>query len=138
MKKQLAFIGLGVMGYPMAGHLANSGHNVVVFNRTFDKDDKWSAEYPGRVAKTAAEAARSSDVVFICVGNDEDVEMLLTSEQGVLAGLAPKGIVVDHTTTSATLAVAMHEELKKIGCSYLDAPVSAGEVGAQQGALPIM
>ena len=138
MKRQLAFIGLGVMGYPMAGHLANSGHNVVVFNRTFDKAEKWSAEYPGRVAKTAAEAARSSDVVFICVGNDEDVEMLLTSEQGVLAGLAPKGIVVDHTTTSATLAVAMHEELKKIGCSYLDAPVSGGELGAQKGALTIM
>ena len=124
MKQQLAFIGLGVMGYPMAGHLANSGHNVVVFNRTFDKAEKWSKEYPGRVAKTAAEAAQSSDVVFICVGNDQDVEMLLKSEQGVLAVLAPKGIVVDHTTTSATLAVIMHEELKKIGCSYLDAPVS--------------
>ena len=138
MKQQLAFIGLGVMGYPMAGHLANSGHNVVVFNRTFNKAEKWSEEYPGRVAETAAEAAKSSDVVFICVGNDEDVEMLLTSEQGVLAGLAPKGIVVDHTTTSATLAVAMHEELKKIGCSYLDAPVSGGELGAQKGALTIM
>ncbi len=138
MKRQLAFIGLGVMGYPMAGHLANFGHNVVVFNRTLDKAEKWSAEYPGRVAKTAAEAARSSDVVFICVGNDEDVEMLLTSEQGILTDLAPKGIVVDHTTTSATLAVAMHEELKKISCSYLDAPVSGGELGAQKGALTIM
>ena len=138
MKQQLAFIGLGVMGYPMAGHLANFGHNVVVFNRTLDKAEKWSAEYPGRVAKTAAEAARSSDVVFICVGNDEDVEMLLTSEQGILTDLAPKGIVVDHTTTSATLAVAMHEELKKISCSYLDAPVSGGELGAQKGALTIM
>ena len=138
MKQQLAFIGLGVMGYPMAGHLANSGHNVVVFNRTFDKAEKWSKEYPGRVAKTAAEAAQSSDVVFICVGNDQDVEMLLKSEQGVLAVLAPKGIVVDHTTTSATLAVTMHEELKKIGCSYLDAPVSGGELGAQKGVLTIM
>ena len=138
MKQQLAFIGLGVMGYPMAGHLANSGHNVVVFNRTFDKAEKWSKEYPGRVAKTAAEAAQSSDVVFICVGNDQDVEMLLKSEHGVLAVLAPKGIVVDHTTTSATLAVAMHEELKKIGCSYLDAPVSGGELGAQKGMLTIM
>jgi len=138
MKQQLAFIGLGVMGYPMAGHLANSGHNVVVFNRTFDKAEKWSKEYPGRVAKTAAEAAQSSDVVFICVGNDQDVEMLLKSEQGVLAVLAPKGIVVDHTTTSATLAVTMHEELKKIGCSYLDAPVSGGELGAQKGMLTIM
>ena len=84
------------------------------------------------------DAIINSDVVFICVGNDEDVEMLLTSEQGVLAGLAPKGIVVDHTTTSATLAVAMHEELKKIGCSYLDAPVSGGELGAQKGVLTIM
>ena len=126
------------MGYPMAGHLANFGHNVVVFNRTFNKAEKWSAEYPGRVAETVAEAAKSSDVVFICVGNDEDVEVLLTSEQGVLAGLAPKGIVVDHTTTSATLAVAMHEKLKKIGCSYLDSPVSGGELGAQKGALTIM
>ena len=138
MKQQLAFIGLGVMGYPMAGHLASSGHNVVVFNRTVKKAEKWATAYPGRVAETAAEAARSSDVVFICVGNDEDVESLLTSEQGVLAGLAPKGIVVDHTTTSAALAVAMHEELKKIGCSYLDAPVSGGELGAQKGALTIM
>jgi len=78
------------MGYPMAGHLANSGHNVVVFNRTFDKAEKWSAEYPGRVAKTAAEAARSSDVVFICVGNDEDVEMLLTSDKGFWLVLLPR------------------------------------------------
>ncbi len=138
MKQKVAFIGLGVMGYPMAGHLANAGYTVVVFNRSLEKTDKWSKTYPGTIAKTAAEAARASDIVFVCVGNDEDVQSLLCSEQGVLSGLAPEGIVVDHTTTSATLAVAMHEHSKKIGCFFLDAPVSGGELGAQKGALTIM
>ncbi len=126
------------MGYPMAGHLANSGYTVVVFNRSLEKTDKWSKTYPGTIAKTAAEAARASDIVFVCVGNDEDVESVLCSEHGVLTGLAPEGIVVDHTTTSATLAVAMHEHSKKIGCFFLDAPVSGGELGAQKGTLTIM
>ena len=126
------------MGYPMAGHLANAGYTVVVFNRSLEKTDKWSKTYPGTIAKTAAEAARASDIVFVCVGNDEDVESVLCSEHGVLTGLAPEGIVVDHTTTSATLAVAMHEHSKKIGCFFLDAPVSGGELGAQKGALTIM
>jgi 3-hydroxyisobutyrate dehydrogenase-like beta-hydroxyacid dehydrogenase len=138
MKQKVAFIGLGVMGYPMAGHLANAGYTVVVFNRSLEKTDKWSKTYPGTIAKTAAEAARASDIVFVCVGNDEDVESVLCSEHGVLTGLAPEGIVVDHTTTSATLAVAMHEHSKKIGCFFLDAPVSGGELGAQNGALTIM
>ena len=126
------------MGYPMAGHLANAGYTVVVFNRSLEKTDKWSKTYPGTIAKTAAEAARASDIVFVCVGNDEDVESVLCSKHGVLTGLAPEGIVVDHTTTSATLAVAMHEHSKKIGCFFLDAPVSGGELGAQNGALTIM
>jgi 3-hydroxyisobutyrate dehydrogenase-like beta-hydroxyacid dehydrogenase len=138
MKQKVAFIGLGVMGYPMAGHLANAGYTVVVFNRSLEKTDKWSKTYPGTIAKTAAEAARASDIVFVCVGNDEDVESVLCSEHGVLTGLAPEGIVVDHTTTSATLAVAMHEHSKKIGCFFIDAPVSGGELGAQKGALTIM
>ncbi|HIL98877.1 MAG TPA: NAD(P)-dependent oxidoreductase [Pseudomonadales bacterium] len=138
MKQKVAFIGLGVMGYPMAGHLANAGYTVVVFNRSLEKTDKWSKTYPVTIAKTAAEAARASDIVFVCVGNDEDVESVLCSEHGVLTGLAPEGIVVDHTTTSATLAVAMHEHSKKIGCFFLDAPVSGGELGAQKGALTIM
>ena len=138
MKQKVAFIGLGVMGYPMAGHLANAGYTVVVFNRSLEKTDKWSKTYPGTIAKTAAEAARASDIVFVCVGNDEDVESVLCSKHGVLTGLAPEGIVVDHTTTSATLAVAMHEHSKKIGCFFLDAPVSGGELGAQNGALTIM
>jgi 3-hydroxyisobutyrate dehydrogenase-like beta-hydroxyacid dehydrogenase len=138
MKQKVAFIGLGVMGYPMAGHLANAGYTVVVFNRSLEKTDKWSKTYPGTIAKTAAEAARASDIVFVCVGNDEDVQSVLCSEHGVLSGLAPEGIVVDHTTTSATLAVAMHEHSKKIGCFFLDAPVSGGELGAQNGALTIM
>ena len=138
MKQKVAFIGLGVMGYPMAGHLANAGHTVVVFNRSFEKAEQWSKTYPGTISKTAAEAARASDIVFVCVGNDEDVQSVLCSEHGVLSGLAPEGIVVDHTTTSATLAVAMHEHSKKIGCFFLDAPVSGGELGAQKGALTIM
>jgi 3-hydroxyisobutyrate dehydrogenase len=118
--------------------LANAGHTVVVFNRSLEKAEKWSKAYPGTIAKTAAEAARASDIVFVCVGNDEDVQSLLCSEQGVLSGLAPEGIVVDHTTTSATLAVAMHKHSKQIGCSFLDAPVSGGELGAQKAALTIM
>ena len=138
MKQKVAFIGLGVMGYPMAGHLANAGYTVVVFNRSLEKAEKWCKAYPGTIAKTAAEAARASDIVFVCVGNDEDVQSVLCSEQGVLSGLAPEGIVVDHTTTSATLAVAMHNHSKQIGCSFLDAPVSGGELGAQKGALTIM
>ena len=131
MKQKVAFIGLGVMGYPMAGHLANAGYTVVVFNRSLEKAEKWSKAYPGTIAKTAAEAARASDIVFVCVGNDEDVQSVLCSEQGVLSGLAPEGIVVDHTTTSAALAVAMHEHSKQIGCFFLDAPVSGGELGAR-------
>ena len=138
MKQKVAFIGLGVMGYPMAGHLANAGYTVTVFNRSFEKADKWNKTYPGTIAKTAAEAAHASDIVFVCVGNDEDVQSVLCSEHGVFSGLAPKGIVVDHTTTSATLAVAMHEHSKKIGCFFVDAPVSGGELGAQKGALTIM
>jgi len=138
MKQKVAFIGLGVMGYSMAGHLANAGYTVTVFNRSFEKADKWNKTYPGTIAKTAAEAAHASDIVFVCVGNDEDVQSVLCSEHGVFSGLAPKGIVVDHTTTSATLAVAMHEHSKKIGCFFVDAPVSGGELGAQKGALTIM
>ena len=126
------------MGYSMAGHLANAGYTVTVFNRSFEKADKWNKTYPGTIAKTAAEAAHASDIVFVCVGNDEDVQSVLCSEHGVFSGLAPKGIVVDHTTTSATLAVAMHEHSKKIGCFFVDAPVSGGELGAQKGALTIM
>ena len=138
MKQKVAFIGLGVMGYSMAGHLANAGYTVTVFNRSFEKADKWNKTYPGTIAKTAAEAAHASDIVFVCVGNDEDVQSVLCSEHGVFSGLAPKGIVVDHTTTSATLAVAMHKHSKQIGCSFLDAPVSGGELGAQKAALTIM
>ena len=126
------------MGYPMAGHLANAGHTVAVFYRTLAKAQKWHRQYPGTIAQTAAEAAKASDVVFVCVGNDEDVKSVLFSDEGVFAGLAPQGIVVDHTTTSATLAVEMQEYSKQIGCSYLDAPVSGGEMGAQEGALTIM
>ena len=138
MNQKLAFIGLGVMGYPMAGHLANAGHTIAVFNRTLEKAEKWHREYPGTIAQTASEAAKASDVVFVCVGNDEDVKSVLFSEEGIFAGLAPEGIVVDHTTTSATLAVGMQEYSKQFGCFYLDAPVSGGEMGAQEGALTIM
>lgn len=138
MNQKLAFIGLGVMGYPMAGHLANAGHTIAVFNRTVVKAQKWHRQYPGTIAQTAFEAAKTSDVVFLCVGNDEDVKSVLFSDEGVFAGLAPQGIVVDHTTTSATLAVEMQEYSNQIGCSYLDAPVSGGEMGAQKGALTIM
>ena len=132
------FIGLGVMGYPMAGHLSSNGFDTCVFNRTSEKAEQWSARFQGEVCKTPAEIASMSDIIFLCVGRDEDVREVLTGEGGVLLQIKPGTIVVDHTTTSALLAKEMNDILLKKQCFYLDAPVSGGQAGAEAGQLSVM
>ena len=132
---RVAFIGLGVMGFPMAGHLAKAGHEVRVFNRTASKAQAWAAEYAGAAFGTASEAAQDCDLVALCVGNDEDVRGIVTA---ILPSLAENGLIVDHTTTSAKVAKAMALLAAQSGKAFLDAPVSGGQAGAVNGALTIM
>ena len=133
-----AFIGLGVMGYPMAGYLAQAGHDTVVFNRTRAKAQAWVDEYGGRSAATPEEAARGADLVFCCVGNDGDVREVLLGDNGALAGIRDGGILVDHTTASATIAREIHALATDRGIGFLDAPVSGGQAGAENGQLTVM
>ena len=135
---KLSFIGLGVMGYPMAGHLKNGGHEVCVYNRTEKKAADWVNEYGGIYAKTPREAANGSDIVFICVGNDDDVKSVVYGEDGALAGMTEETTIVDHTTTSANLAREIGEHAANKNINFLDAPVSGGQAGAENGALTIM
>ena len=132
---KVAFIGLGVMGYPMAGHLARAGHDVEVYNRTRAKADQWAAEYGGAVAASVAEAAEGRELVAMCVGNDADVRAVADQ---ALPNLSPEAILVDHTTASAHLARALAEEAARKGSFFLDAPVSGGQAGAEAGQLAIM
>jgi len=136
--KVLAFIGLGVMGYPMAGHLQHSGFQVVVYNRTEEKAQRWVNEYGGQYAKTPQLAVENADAVFCCVGNDEDVRTVLLGESGVVHGLKPGAIIVDHTTTSAQLARELEKTFAKLGHAFIDAPVSGGQAGAVNGCLTVM
>ena len=137
MTKAIGFIGLGIMGFPMAGHL--SKHNKIsVFNRTQSKSEVWLSKYNGKICNTPAELAKISDVIILCIGNDDDVRDLVKGHQGLLDNLKPGSIIVDHTTTSAKLAVEMSELLRPNSVSYIDAPVSGGQAGAQQGMLSIM
>ena len=136
--KKLAFLGLGVMGYPMAGHLARAGHEVTVYNRSPAKADAWRNEYRGRTARTPAEAARSAEIVLMCVGNDDDVRTVANGADGALAGMAAGTILVDHTTASAEVAREVHAAAAARGVGFLDAPVSGGQAGAQNGKLTIM
>ena len=136
--KKLAFLGLGVMGYPMAGHLARAGHEVTVFNRSPAKADAWRAEYGGKSARTPAEAAKGADIVLMCVGNDDDVRAVATGHDGALAGMAKGAVLVDHTTASAGVAREVHGAAAAKGLGFLDAPVSGGQAGAQNGKLTIM
>ena len=138
MKKNCAFIGLGVMGYPMAGHLKKKGFNVTVYNRTAAKAEQWKKEYGGEAAATPAEAAKNADFVMVCVGNDQDVRSVVTGKDGVLASMKAGTTLIDHTTASPKLAVEMAGECKKKNVSFLDAPVSGGQAGAVNGALTIM
>ena len=135
---KLAFLGLGVMGYPMAGHLAKAGHQVTVYNRTGAKAEKWAKEYGGQHRPTAAEAASGAELVFTCVGNDADVRQVLAGKEGAFAGMARGAILADHTTASAEVAREMAALAKERGLGFLDAPVSGGEAGAVNGKLTIM
>ena len=135
---KVAFIGLGVMGYPMAGHLAAQGHQVYVYNRTMEKAEQWQGEYEGRSAITPSEAALEADFVFICVGNDDDLRSVVYGDQGVLAGMAAGSILIDHTTASAQVAREIAVIAAQQGVGFVDAPVSGGQAGAENGALAIM
>ncbi|MEL0632884.1 NAD(P)-dependent oxidoreductase [Pseudoalteromonas carrageenovora] len=138
MSMKVAFIGLGVMGYPMAGHLAKAGHSVCVYNRTTAKAQTWTEQYSGCFAPTPREAVSNADIVFMCVGNDDDLRSVVYGDDGVLAGMLPHTILVDHTTTSAEVAreVAAKAALQNI--DFIDAPVSGGQAGAENGVLTVM
>ena len=136
---KIAFLGLGVMGYPMAGHLLKKGgHDVTVYNRTAAKAQQWAKEYGGKHAATPRDAARDCDFVMVCVGNDDDVRSVVHGDNGALAGMKKGAILVDHTTASAILARELHAKCKEKGIGFVDAPVSGGQAGAQNGQLGIM
>ena len=136
---KVAFVGLGVMGYPMAGHLKKKGgHDVTVFNRTAAKAEKWTAEYGGSSAPTPKQAAAGQDFVMVCVGNDNDLREVMLGRDGVFAGARQGAVVVDHTTASAEIARELFAEAKNRGFDFIDAPVSGGEAGAQNGVLTVM
>ncbi len=134
----VAFIGLGVMGHPMAGHLAKAGLSLRVYNRTAAKADSWKAEYGGSAHTTPREAAEGADLVLVCVGNDDDVRQVTIGEDGVLSGMHEGAVLVDHTTASADLAESLDAACHKQGVHFIDAPVSGGQQGAENGALTIM
>ena len=135
----VAFLGLGVMGYPMAGHLVNKGgHTVTVYNRTFAKAEAWVAEHGGKAARTPAEAAKGQDIVFACVGNDDDLRAVTIGKDGAFAAMGKGTIFVDHTTASADVARELHAAAKALGFDFIDAPVSGGQAGAQNGVLTVM
>ena len=134
----LAFVGLGVMGHPMAGHLAQAGHKVTVYNRTAAKAAEWVQNFGGRHAVTPREAAQGAQIVFICVGNDDDLRSVMLGADGVLAGVKAGATVVDHTTASADIAREMYAAANQLGVAFIDAPVSGGQAGAQNGALTVM
>ena len=137
--QKVAFLGLGVMGYPMAGHLARAGHQVTVYNRSAAKAQAWLAECPGHSsAPTPREAAADADIVFACVGNDEDLRSVVLGPDGALAGMKPGAVFVDHTTASASVARELGNAAQQLGLHFIDAPVSGGQAGAVNGALTVM
>ena len=135
---KLAFLGLGVMGYPMAGHLAKAGHDVTVYNRTFAKAEKWAAEFGGKAAATPAAAADGAELVMACVGNDDDLRAVCLGEDGAFAGMGAGTIFVDHTTVSAKVTRELHDIAAEKGIGYVDAPISGGQAGAENGQLSVM
>ncbi len=135
---KLAFIGLGVMGFPMAGHLAKAGHQVTVYNRTQAKAQDWAKQHGGSHAATPADAAKDAEIVFMCVGNDDDVRQVLNGTTGAFAGMSAGALLVDHTTASAELARELDRDAKAKGLGFLDAPVSGGQAGAETGKLTVM
>ena len=136
--QKVAFLGLGVMGFPMAGHLARAGHQVTVYNRTAPKAQAWVAEFGGTAAATPREAVQGADLVFCCVGNDDDLRSVVLGENGALAGMKPGAVFVDHTTASAQVARELFALAKSKGLHFVDAPVSGGQAGAQNGMLTVM
>ncbi|MEY4364786.1 MAG: hypothetical protein RLZZ305_130 [Actinomycetota bacterium] len=135
---RVGFCGLGVMGFPMAGHLAAKGHEVNVHNRTASRGEAWAGSHAGTVCRTAAEAAHGRQFMFVCVGNDDDVRQVVAGPGGVLEGIPEGAVVVDHTTTSAELAREMSAECARRGVLFVDAPVSGGQAGAENGVLTVM
>ena len=135
---RVAFVGLGVMGYPMAGFLVKAGHDVTVFNRTSEKANAWLAEYEGKSASSPAEAASGAEIVFACVGNDDDVRQVVLQENSILQGIDRGGVIVDHTTASAIVAAEVSEAAAAKDVGFLDAPLSGGQLGAENGQLTIM
>ncbi|WP_439115552.1 NAD(P)-dependent oxidoreductase [Hydrogenophaga sp.] len=136
--KKVAFLGLGVMGYPMAGHLAKAGHSVTVYNRSPAKAQAWVAEFGGTAKGTPREAATGADAVFCCVGNDDDLRSVTLGADGAFAGMQPGAVFVDHTTASADVARELYTAAKNLGLAFVDAPVSGGQAGAQNGLLTVM
>ena len=138
MTSNIAFIGLGVMGYPMAGYISKAGHNVTVFNRTKTKAEKWISEYKGKMAETPADAAKDAEYVFTCVGNDNDLREVTFGEGGAFKTIKKGSVYIDNTTASATVAKEIYNYAKKNGFGSLDAPVSGGQAGAENGELTVM
>ena len=136
--KRLAFLGLGVMGAPMAAHLLRAGHQVTVYNRTAAKAQCWAQQYGGRFAATPREAVSGAEMVFCCVGNDDDLRSVVLGEQGALAGMTEGAVLVDHTTASATVARELHAAARARGVHFMDAPVSGGQAGAENGQLTVL
>jgi 2-hydroxy-3-oxopropionate reductase len=135
---KVAFIGLGVMGYPMAGHLVKQGHDLTVYNRTASKAQQWVEQYGGRRADTPEDAAKGQDIVFTCVGNDDDLRQVVLGDQGAIHGMHAGAILVDHTTASADVARDIAAQLTPQNIAFLDAPVSGGQAGAENGVLTVM
>ncbi|MBK0391003.1 NAD(P)-dependent oxidoreductase [Ramlibacter algicola] len=136
--RKVAFLGLGVMGFPMAGHLALADHDVTVYNRSAAKAQAWTGEFKGKSAPTPREAVAGCDIVFCCVGNDDDLRSVVLGDNGALAGMKKGTVFVDHTTASANVARELSAEAKKAGVQFVDAPVSGGQAGAQNGLLTVM
>lgn len=135
---RVAFIGLGVMGYPMAGYLVKAGHDTIVYNRTRAKAERWVAEFGGASAATPQAAAVDAEIVFVCVGNDDDVREVILGDDGILAGIGEGAVIVDHTTASATIAREVYAVAAAKSVGFLDAPVSGGQAGAENGQLTVM
>ena len=134
----VAFIGLGVMGYPMAGHLQSAGHDVTVYNRTAAKAEQWVQQHGGKRAATPGEAARSAAAAFVCVGNDDDLRAVVVAPDGVLGAMDAGAVLVDHTTASAQVARELHHQAADVDVGFVDAPISGGQAGAEGGVLTIM
>ena len=135
---KVSFIGLGVMGYPMAGHISKAGHDVTVFNRTTAKAEKWTKEYKGKFAKSPMEAVKDSDFIFSCVGNDNDLKEVTLGDNGLFKSAKKNSVYIDNTTASAEIARELYKKAKESGFQFLDAPVSGGQAGAENGALTVM